>query len=58
MTDASQSPPDCDCLCLTGAHDESCTYIRFVRSSRYMPDLDIPQCLRREKKPTQSGVFD
>lgn len=49
--------PDCTCMQLTGAHDEKCAYIKYVRSADYEPDLEIPVALRRPRDVV-AGVFD
>lgn len=48
--------PDCTCMMLTGAHDEKCAVIVYVRRPEYEPDLEIPAALRRERAPP--SVFD
>lgn len=53
--------PDCDCFMLTGAHDEKCAWVRWLRAGGAKDDdLEIPTFLDRRKKPAPAdgGAFD
>lgn len=49
--------PECNCMQLTGACDEKCQRIVWVRRPDYEPDLTIPVFLVR-LRVAPVGVFD